>query len=309
MISPKMIGWNSKTSVDFGVITELAFDGDSGDTSTNLTKDPVYSESYNGTLRMMHGYKYSEVLSVQLTLVKPDGDDFTREENRAILAWLTSKNTTGFLSVYCDDTENISYEILGNFIEVSQYKLGNGRIVGYICTFESISPYAYSPLRTTTVKFNKEEEHYFITPNSSGNTIEIYTSNYIQDEGTYTIYVNSPIQYVSLDSDELESLVYPKITITTLDNNPADTIEISNGSILMESGDPIKMVINGNKPNEVMTIDGANRLIYSSLTNRIFGDTFNWRWLPFTNGTNAITIYGRCDVIFEWRDHYKVGQI
>ena len=63
-----------------------------------------------------------------------------------------------------------------------------------------------------------------------------------------------------------------------------------------------------NASDETVTIDGANKIIKTSLTRRIFGDDFNWAWLELYDGKNEITVDGNCDVKLEWREVRKVGE-
>ena len=201
MISPYKIGWNGylSTVLPFNITTCLSFDGDSGDIETHLGREAVVSETYNGALKRGGSYKWSESMSPSITIMKEDFSDFTREENRRILSWLTGRQTPGFLDVYMDSdiaSNNMEYSILGNFISVSQYKLGNSRVVGYVAQFESLMPWALSPLIT------KEKD----VSSPEGNT--------------FTITINT---------DEPEAAVYPRITIK---HNDTNYVRIADGTVL-----------------------------------------------------------------------------
>jgi hypothetical protein len=150
MISPYKFTWDSFSSLDFDVFAELAFDSDDGNTETHLSREAVVSETYNGSLKRVSGYKWNESFTFQLTLIKNDFGNFTSEENRKILKWLTGRQNAGFINIYKDDSEVVEFAALGNFINVSSYKLGNGRVVGYVADWESITPYAFSDLYTVT---------------------------------------------------------------------------------------------------------------------------------------------------------------
>ena len=150
MISPHRIEYNSFSSEDFDLICQLAFDSDSGETSAFLNRDAIASEIYRGDIRRVSSYKYTDVLAPRLTFIDKNFEDFDLDRQRQIMKWLTSKDTPSFLTVYHDDSNVISYEILGAFTEVSTYKLGNGRVVGFQCVFTSISPFAFSALHTIT---------------------------------------------------------------------------------------------------------------------------------------------------------------
>ena len=169
------------SSQDFDLTTCLAFDSDSDETDSFLTREAVASESYRGEFKRIHNFKYTEVFSPQFTLIKNDFSDFTLEEERRVLKWLTGSSNASFISVYYDDSEVISWEALGGFTEISLYKLGNGRTVGIVATFESAMPYALSPIKSVEI---------------SGGENKI----------------------IDIDTDEPESLIYPRVTIQQTGN-------------------------------------------------------------------------------------------
>lgn len=181
MLSPYKIRWKNYTSIELDLWVGLSFDSDNGEVDTYLNRAAVASESYNGTLKRVHGYKWEQTFTPKFTFIKQNYEDFTPEENRKILTWLTSSVNAEFLDVYRDNADTIDFSLLGNFITVNQYKLGNGRVVGYVAEFESVTPWALSPLQTIT----KEIWH----PTDT------------------TIVIN-------LATDEPQSAVYPRITLT-----------------------------------------------------------------------------------------------
>ncbi|MEE1303365.1 MAG: DUF6558 family protein, partial [Bacteroidales bacterium] len=236
-------------------------------------------------------------------------------ETRRILGWLTSSATPKFLSAYYDDSEVVSFEILGAPTDITIYKIANNRIVGIVFTFESSAPYAFSTIQTV--------EKNITTPQ--------------------TITINC-------DSDELDSLVYPKITITHKTSNgivvQADkkmgvdnkselipgTVYYYDGIYYWIDGDILyekssndsgfettsvliendttrsKTIIGGNISQEIVTLDGANRVVASNLNpSRIFGNNFNWQWMSLAPGENTIKVTGNCTIKFEWREPRKVG--
>ena len=191
MIAPYRIMWLNKSSLDFDVYTELTFNSDSGATSSFLNRESVTTEHYDGTYRRVHSYKYNEVLTPRITIVKQNYSDFTQDENRQILSWLTGSRTASWLEVYHDDSNVVSYRLYGNFITVEQYKLANGRVVGYECEFESHSPYAWS-------------KNFDITKQISA-------------KDTFNIECNT---------DEYNKPIYPKVTITFQGKNPYLPIDV-----------------------------------------------------------------------------------
>lgn len=69
------------------------------------------------------------------------------------------------------------------------------------------------------------------------------------------------------------------------------------------------MIVKNNTATEKIIVDGANRVISSTNTRRIFGDDFEgWSWLPLFDGENHITIEGNCDVTIEFREVRKMGE-
>ena len=217
MISPKKITFNNKSNEDFGLICDLCFEGgDNGETSSFLSRKAVTTETYNGAFRRSYGMKYDEVLAPQFTLMKRDLEDFTFEEQRAVLAWLTSKHTASYMDIYVTDddvaADSPAYCLLGGITEIKTYKLGNNRTAGVVFTFESLYPYALSSLKV------------------------IYPDKI---NGTETYILNC-------ESDEMEAMVYPKITI-----KQDSSLEISTGSEGAPSSlDLIKNAIYQNTANE-----------------------------------------------------------
>lgn len=225
MISPKKITFNNKSNEDFNLICDLCFEGgDNGETSSFLSRKAVTTETYNGAFRRSYAMKYDEVLAPQFTLMKKDFEDFTFAEQRAVLAWLTSKHTASYIDIYMTDDDvakgSPAYCLLGGITEIETYKLGNNRTVGIMFTFESLHPYALSPLK-------------IIYPDKIN--------------GTKTYILNC-------ESDEVEAMVYPKITI-----KQDSSLEISTGSEgAPSSADLIKNAIYQNTA-------GENYFIYNFL--------------------------------------------
>ena len=178
MLSPFKIHWNGFSSLDKDLWCELSFGGNSGEASSFLSREAVFTERVDGSYRNLYNYKYNEVLAPQITLIKQDYSDFSHEENRQILSWLTSLNKPSWLEVFHDDSEVVDYRLWGNWSNIEQYKMGNSRVVGYVCTFESSSPMAFSP-------------KYEITKQVSG--VNNFTIN--------------------CESDEYDKVLYPKVSI------------------------------------------------------------------------------------------------
>ena len=183
MIAPFKITWENSSSLEFDLWTEIAFDDDSRETSSFLNRDSVVTERFDGSNKRIHGYKWYESFVPTITFVKQNYKDFDYEENRRILSWLTSNDKPGWLNIYHDDSEVVSYRLYGNWTEIEQYKLTNGRVIGYVCSFESSSPYVFSQ------KFDTTKQILGLT------SFDIFCT-----------------------SDEYNKLLYPKMTITFNDN-------------------------------------------------------------------------------------------
>ena len=274
MISAHRIEYRGYSSVDFDLITCLSFESDDGEVNSFLTREAVASESYRGEVKRIHNFKYTETFNPKFTFIKDGFGDFSTEEIRKVLRWLTSGTNASFLTVYNDDSNVVHFEILGAFSNVSLYKLGNGRCVGFVAEFASSAPWAFSPLQTIT--------------------------HPITDETSDTFSIQ-------IDSDDEENAIYPRITIRK--RGSGDVIVTNTYADKNQQSHMATLQLKNNGDGETISVDGANRVISSSHTNRIFGDDFvGWSWLPLYNGTNTITVAGNCTITFEWREPRKVGE-
>ena len=194
MLAPNRIRFAGVFSNELNMpdlIMDCAFDSDNSEVSTFLTREAVSSETYDGRNRRISSFKYTENFAPKFSFLKKDFDDFTQDEIRVLLKYLTSKDTTGLLEVYDDDSNVVSWASIGNFSEIQLYKLANKRTVGVTATWASISPFAFSDLYTVT------------------KTISSATNNKIT---------------INIDTDDNKP-VYPRITITekgSIVNIPSD---------------------------------------------------------------------------------------
>lgn len=322
MISPYKIEWNKMSSLEFDLWTECAFDSDNGDTETHLSREAIISESYDGTLNRAHGYKWNESFTFTITFIKQNYGDFTPQENRAILKWLTSSKNASFIDIYADDSEVVSWSALGNFINVSQYKLANGRIVGYVAEWESVTPWALSPLRTVTKDVsNPADNAITIKVDTDEPESAIYPRITIQQNSTFVVSIDRPLT----DKDKLvdgtvyhyNGVYYWRDAEGTFYESNDDTSGFDTTSVVItntytdsnKNTNVITSTVKNNITNETVILDGANRVVSSSRTNgRIFGDDFSWQWLPLFEGTNTISVVGNCTVKLEWREPIKTGE-
>lgn len=328
MLGINRIKYAGYSSVDFNLITQLAFDSDDGNTNTFLSREAVASETYKGTFKRVHNYKWSEVLAPTLTFIKEDFGDFNLEEERNIFKWLTSKDTPSFLTVYHDDSEVVSYEILGAFISIETYKLSNGRVVGFVAQFESISPWAFSPLRTVTKTISSPTDNK-ITINIKSDdaqnpvypriTIKQNAENSVVPvDHAYNIYEDEWLEgtvYKYTDTDTDTYYWMDSTGVKWIENNNTSNIEttsvvLTNNYTINNDTKSVSSKMKNNAKGEIIILDGANRIISSNRRlGRIFGDDFiNWTWLPLFEGKNEISVLGNCEVIIEYRTPIKCGE-
>ena len=332
MISANRIEFRGYSSVDFDLKTCMAFESDSGEVSTYLTREAVASESYRGEFKRIHNFKYTETFNPKFTFIKDGFGDFTTEEVRKVLRWLTGGTHASFLTVYNDDSNVVHFEILGGFSEVSLYKLGNGRVVGIVATFESAHPYALSPLQTVSKTITSPTDNTItINVDSDNEESAIYPRITIQHGISLTVNVNRKMVTDNkwVDNDWMDGTVYYYASAgeyyynrhnedgsvvptaqTTMPTTATTSVIIKN-TYVDEDGKTqvVTLRIANNSRGEKVILDGANKVISSSSTNRIFGDDFiDWAWLPMYNGTNTITVIGNCTVAFEWREPRKIGE-
>ena len=311
------------SSLDLNLWTELSFDGDNGDVETHLSREAIMTESYNGTYKRVHGYRWGESLTFSVTFIKRDYEEFTEQENRRVLKWLTGTPNASFIDIYRDDSEVIAWSALGNWVNVSQYKLANGRIAGYIAEFESVTPWALSPLRKITkdvsspsdkeitINLETDEPQMAIYPritieqDSVTNVIEV---DHDMDPKFYewvegSVFHNGG-RYYWIDTNEQGSYVKYEDT----DNNSGlDTTSVAIRNVCDEGA--FYSFVKKNIKGETVKLDGANRVVDSNRPNgRVFGDDFSWNWIPLYEGQNVLSFVGNCKVTLEYRTPMKVGE-
>ena len=274
MVSPHRIKYNNIFSNELNIpdlIMCVAMDSDNGETPTFLNREAVFSESHDGRYKRIHSFKYTETFAPKFTFFKNDFSNFEMDEVRIVLKWLTSKDTTALLEAYYDDSNVVTWASIGGFVEPQTYKLANNRTVAITATWDSISPFAMSDLYTTTKTITEAD-----------NKITI-----------------------NIDTDD-NKLVYPRVTIQTNGNNIKFINKHTDFFNVSKSYNSLELI--NNASDETVIIDGANQIIKTSLTRRIFGDDFNWVWLELYDGKNEMTIEGNCEVTLQWREIRKVGE-
>ena len=323
MISIHRLTYNGYSSEDFDLCCQLAFDSDNGESNSYLSREAVASETYRGDIKRIHSYKFTESLAPIITLIDKDFGDIDFERQRKSLKWLTSKDTASFLTVYHDDSEVVSYEILGGFTEIQTYKLGNGRVVGITATFESVAPWAFSPLytitkdvsnpldNTITINLETDDPQNAVCPRitiqQDGNTNVISIDHPMTDtdtwvEGSVYQYIGND-RYYWIDKDGVKQTSATNTSgfdTTSVSIRNTYTDDLGNVSVF-------DTLVKNNIKGENVILDGANRVVSSSST-RIFGDDFSWDWLPLYEGKNELSFVGNCIVTIEYRYPIKCGE-
>lgn len=372
MINPHRIKFNQISSDELNILDLImcvAFSSDNGETDSFLNRESVASESYDGRYNRVARYRYSDLFSPKFTFMKKNFENFTIDEVRQVLKWLTSLDRASLLDVYYDDSEVIAWSAIGGWTEINTYKFANNRTVGITATFEAVTPYALSDIYTvtktaTTATNNKLtinidtddnqpvypritiKERDIVVPIPTGATFNMYS-----DMVPNTVYYNGSKYYWKSDESAMvagttePNYGWPKETRDTVYNENDEIKEktvyyytsdqkyrwIDPYTFKESTSDPklattsvriinknydflgrlsttSTMAVRNNGSTETVVVDGANKIISSSSVKRIFGDDFDWNWLPLYDGKNELTIEGNCDVTLEYRTVIKCGE-
>lgn len=195
--------------------------GDSGETDSFLAVESVGTTTYDGTKNLLYGTKYSETATMNISIMKQDGTDFTLVEIRRALSWLTGVKQNSWLDLYIAD--EVKYRMLGHVQDVKPYKL-DARIVGLTIIFESASPYAYSALQTVETELNGETS---VTLHNGSDDLYAYT------------YINT--KYTNTSGDSL-------IIFNSATNERTEIVDIAANEIINLSEN---MMITSDKPGRV----------------------------------------------------------
>ena len=428
MISPNRIRYAGIFSNELNIpdlITCVAMDSDNGEVSAYLNREAVASESHDGRYKRIHSFRYTETFAPKFTFIKSNFGDFTMEEVRVVLKWLTSKDTTALLETYYDDSNVVSWASIGGFVEPQTHKLANNRTVAITATWDSISPFALSDLYNhtktisaatdnkltinidtddnkpvyprVTIQHNGsvvniptgttysslvdmidkiENTAYFngttyfwkatepvwrsntVRPGYAGWTVvevdRAYTASdtfatnaiyYYAGDGmyywktsdgafyssvtlpTYADWVTVEVNRVYTKDDDYANKTFyyyagggmyywidPYSFHTAPASEPPNlattSVRITNRhyNFFNQPSTPVITIVKNNTSTEKIVLDGANKIVSSNSTRRIFGDDFNLVWLPLYDGKNEITVEGNCTVTIEYREARKCGE-
>ena len=260
MIYHPKIEFRNRSNYDEKLIVST-FNPDSGETDTYLTMEPVYSESYDGAMRTDYGAKYTDVAKPSVTFIDIDGEDIQPYKVRSVLRWLTGSRQNAWMNVYNVDGD-IVCSYLGRFTDVKLQKM-DARVIGIVAYFTATTPWAYSEVQTVTMKLNG-------------------ATNFSIDN----------------ESDELYSLIYPRIIYKNTQNDAS--LSIKNSTIGEET------VFKKLQQGEIITIDN-NFVAYSDNTSRIFNDDFNFVFPALSAGLNDFKAEGIGELTISFRYPMKVS--
>ena len=322
------ISFHGQTNYDLELIVST-FNPDNGEVDSYLDMEPVYTDSYDGTIRTDYGAKYKSVATPSITFIEVNGSDINPYKVRNVLRWLTGSRKNSWMDV-CDKDGEIVCSYLGRFTDVKLQK-EDARVIGIVAYFTSVSPWAYSKVQSPVVinvngetefaidnlsddlysyvypkvsfKNGKNQNRFSITNSTivEGNAIEHFIGdgekkeykldNYFYNDGSVTIDGNKIIQYkYNKDTGNLEFDIAP-----------------SRGSLIeINSKIRNRASFSNLQQEEVITIDN-NFVVYSDNDKRIFDDDFNFVFPRLIPGTNRFFADGVGTLTLEFRYPMKVA--
>lgn len=288
-----------------------SFEPDDEFKDTFLSMDVISDDYYDGTKKYTYGSKYNQQANISITVIKHDGSDFSVNEVRSCLRWLTGARVDSWLDMYVSD--DIVYSFLGRVTDVKQRKM-DARTIGLEIIFSSISPWAYSTPQSFECVIKEPlvivEDGVLTTDNPD--IITLCSDNgslYVKyiDESSYFKMVNEHVAYIdnayaeTIDnkSDDLYTYIYLDIDY---ENENCTHLAIANKTLKETS------TINDISKNEHISLS-SKQFIISSIDGKIFGDDFNFVWPRLQPGINQLLIQGdsRGTAKFTYRYPIKIG--
>lgn len=268
-----------KANTDYNLII-VAFDGggDNGAADSFLKMSSIKDGNYNGTFYHEYGAKYDSVANLTITMVKKDYQDFTIQEFRDVARWLNGAPTSSWLDV---QNERFSSDTLCSFlckcIDLQQYKL-DGRVVGVIARFESLSPWAFSAMQC-------------IQPSSAGSSIITGT-----EVSPFSFTINN-------HTDDEYNYIYPTVIITNKDEDSAD-FSLRNTSLNSLNNTTECFQISGLES----IVFNSNHIITTDAPNKTMSERFNWVWPALVPGENVFEFIGTGEITIGYRYPIKIGE-
>lgn len=289
-----------------------SFEPDSGFVDTYLGMDQIVTESYDGTKKHFYGNKYNSSAEILITLVKPDGSDFSMEDNRRVLRWLTGSRQAAWLDLYAGD--KLVYSFYGSVTACQQQKL-DARIVGIQITFSSIHPWAWSAPQHFNCIIGENafiaDDNGILSRSEEGLSFGITNDGVVyNDHNNESFNFNISSDGTIFNDGSVDLEIYNQsddlYTLTNLDilykNHNSSSLIIENRSLGKQT------IITGIESGEVVTLS-AGQFIISDKTAKIFGDNFNFVWPQLQPGINKLYINGsgKGSVEFSYRYPIKIG--
>lgn len=259
--------YNGISSDKFNLMI-CSFERSSGvSNSKEVSEITINSEKVTGSDKWLKiNSDYSSPLSFTFNICKKGGTIFTAIERRMISAWLTSSHGEYKVLQFCSlEYSDVIFHAKCTTLEKNTIA---GDVVGYQLTFTTNAPYGFTPEKQLNINMNSD----------------VFTTN----------IMNS--------SDELETMLYPKLEITILQNC---NFTIINNRINKTFG------IDNCTVGEVITINPEIGYIYSSVRGTSVISAFNKVWFGLYcdtfNMSNNITINGKANVKIICSYPRKVG--
>ena len=322
------ISFHGQTNYDLELIVST-FNPDNGEVDSYLDMEPVYTDSYDGTIRTDYGAKYKSVATPSITFIEVNGSDINPYKVRNVLRWLTGSRKNSWMDV-CDKDGEIVCSYLGRFTDVKLQK-EDARVIGIVAYFTSVSPWAYSKVQSpVSVNLNGETEfaidnlsddlYSYVYPKISfkngknqnkfsitnstiveGNAVEHFIGNGEKKEYKLDNYFYNDSS-VTIDGNKTTQYKYNKDT----GNLEFDIAPFSGSMIEVNSKIRNRASFSNLQQEEVITIDN-NFVVYSDNDKRIFDDDFNFVFPRLIPGTNRFFADGVGTLTLEFRYPMKVA--
>lgn len=280
--------YNGKSSDDFGVIICASEQPES--IPIGLTREILKGEiTSRRPVANWYNAKYSDVLTFEVTITKPENRAFSREEIRDINAWLTGPRTPTLLFFEDEAFDPINY--YGVFTDVTNV-YGSG-ILMLTYTFTADSPYGWSNER--------------IFKYVSGEVFEIINDTDELSEFVYPllkITANEGTQISIDNSSEISSdLLNHKITLTI----PSKENNITFESPLYIDTKYHKIYFIRNSTKEKVPVSLSNLGFSTDTLTNLENGSLGLYWPRLVPGTNKFKIIGNCNIEISFRCPRKVG--
>lgn len=268
-----------KANTDYNLIV-VAFDGgeDHGAVDSFLKMSSIQDDNYDGTMHYDYGAKYDSVVNLTITMIKRDYQDFTIQEFRNVARWLSGARMSSWLDV---QYERFSNDTLCSFlckcIDVQQYKL-DGRVIGVVARFESVSPWAFSPMQCIQVK------------NGSSATVTGTTLL------PFTFTINNY-------TDDVYTPTFPAVVITNKSGGNGDfSLKNTSDNSINNTVECMQIA------NDESIVFHGNHIITTKAPNKTMSDRFNWVWPTLVPGENIFEFVGTGEIVMGYRYPIKIGE-